>query len=138
MSTDITGTETFTNGPYQVPTDTDVGNDVFSLLEEYMERMATHSHGGADSKKITLNIEKDIHNFVRTVDLAWNIEGNDTYKAVFPTAELKDFDDTIRRFYYSTDLTNWIEFYPTIEKIDSTSYHLYANANDIDVRVVTL
>ena len=47
MPTDIPGTETYTNGPYQINDPLESGNEVFDLIEEFMERIANHSHTGA-------------------------------------------------------------------------------------------
>ena len=137
MPRDITGTETYTNGPYEIPQDSDVGNTVFQILEEYMERMATHSHSGSDSKKISLNIEKDFQTFTVGVDLFWSDQGNNVYRAQLDTPVAGSVDGNIRRFYFS-DGTTWREFFPTVEKIDNDSYYIYTNDNTINVRVVTL
>lgn len=137
MARDIVGTEDFTNGPIQIPEDTDVGNEVFDVLEQFMERLATHSHAGADSQKISLNIEKDITVFTVGVDLSWNNEGNDVYKAQLTVPVAGTFDGNIRRFYFN-DGTTWREFFPDVEKIDNSNYYIYSNDNTINVRVVTL
>jgi hypothetical protein len=137
MAEDITGTEGYTNGPIQKPSDNDVGNDVFNVLETFMDRLATHSHSGADSQKITLNIEKDFTTFTVGVDLFWTDLGNDVYRGQLTVPAGADVDNNIRRFYYN-DGTTWREFFPTVEKIDSTNYYIYSNDNTINVRVVTL
>ena len=49
MAQDIDGTGDLTNGAYQKPTATDSGSTVFSILESFMERMASHKHEGTDS-----------------------------------------------------------------------------------------
>jgi hypothetical protein len=141
MARDIVGTDTYGGGAYQIPEDTDKGNDVFSVLETYLERMATHTHGGTDSTPISLNIEKDIELFVAGSTISWNNEGNDVYKSSSletPAAGgVSSVDDNIRKFYY-TDGTTWREFFPTVEKQDSTHYFIYASTPLAQVRVVTL
>ena len=68
MPSDISGTEGFTGGAYQIPDDRDKGNDVFDTLEAFMERMANHQHTGQDSKTISLNIAKDQTEFLAGVN----------------------------------------------------------------------
>jgi hypothetical protein len=58
MAKDIGNTGSYTNGAYQIPEDDDSGSIVFSLLEDFMERIAEHNHTGGDSKSITSNFTK--------------------------------------------------------------------------------
>lgn len=58
MAKDISGTSSYSNGAYQLPQDDDSGSTVFSILEDFMERIATHDHTGSDSKSITANFSK--------------------------------------------------------------------------------
>jgi len=58
MAKDINGTSSYSNGAYQVPQDDDSGSTVFTILEEFMTRIATHDHNGVDSKKIQANFAK--------------------------------------------------------------------------------
>jgi len=134
---DITGTEGFTNGPYEIPDPKEAGNNVFNILEEFMERMATHTHVGADSNSITLNISKAVQNLTSTVDFTWDLVSTDKYRASVPTAVGANFDDNVRTYYY-VDGAEPKEFQPTIEKIDNSNYYIYSNDNTIDLKVVTI
>jgi len=58
MAQDINGTGNLTNGAYEKPTATDSGSTVFSILESFMERMASHRHDGTDSLLINKKIDK--------------------------------------------------------------------------------
>jgi hypothetical protein len=139
MPIDIVGTELYTNGPYEKPAAGDQGNTVFDILEEYMERMAVHNHDGGDSKEISLNIAKDIDTFVIGVDLVWSSLGNGEYRATIPVPGATTFDASIRKLFYApTATTVFKEFYPTVEKIDNTSFYVYSNNNQVDLKVVTL
>lgn len=136
MST-IPGTEGFTNGPYEIPDPKEAGNSVFDKLEEFMDRMATHTHSGADSNSITLNISKGVQELVNTIDFVWDLVSADKYRASVPTAVGANFDDNVRTYYYR-DGAEPKEFHPTIEKIDNSNYYIYSNDNTIDLKVVTI
>jgi len=58
MAQDINGTGDLTNGAYEKPTATDSGSTVFSILESFMERMASHKHEGTDSLLINKKLDK--------------------------------------------------------------------------------
>jgi len=137
MPSDIAGTENYSGGPYQINDPTESGNEVFDLLEEFMQRMATHSHTGQDSAIISLNIEKGVQSLVSGVDFVWDAQGNDIYRATIPVATGGTFDGNVRHYYYLNG-TEPVEFHPTIEKIDANTYYLYANDNTVDLKVITL
>lgn len=140
MAEDITGTEAFTNGAYQKPEDKDRGNDVFSVLEAFMDRMAAHSHTGADSKEISLNIEKNIATFVNGVDHTWASVSDGLYRAQLPVVVGVDYDLTIRKFFYKSGVgaDDYVEFFPKVERIDDSNYYIYSNDNALSLKVVTL
>lgn len=138
MPIDIVGTEDYTDGPYELPVSPDQGNDVFSVLEDFMNRMAVHNHDGSNSKEISLNIDKDITVFLTGVDITWNVLGNGNYRALFTMPVSATFDGNIRKFYYKIGASDYKEFYPTVEKVSASTYYIYSNDNTIDVKVVTL
>jgi hypothetical protein len=139
MPIDITGTEGFTNGPYQKPSSGDQGNTVYDTIEEFMERMANHNHDGGDSKEISLNIAKDIEVFEIGVDLVWENLSNGEYRANLPVPVATTYDASIRKFFLApTTTTDFKEFYPTVEKISNSNYYVYTNNNQVDLKVVTL
>lgn len=137
MPQDIVGTEGFTNGVYTRLKDGDRGDDIFDTLEVFMERMATHTHSGADSSSISLNIEKDITELVQGVTLFWTDLGDNNFVATIPVAAGAAYDTSIRKYFLQT-AGGYTEFYPTIEKVDAQNYLLYANEALSPIRVVTL
>jgi hypothetical protein len=139
MPIEISGTSGFTNGPYEKPADKEKGNDVFETIEEFMERMATHSHSGADSNEISLNIAKDLEEFINGVSLTWNLLGESMYRASIAVPVATTYDASIRKFLFKdAEHTEWTEFYPTVEKIDDNNFYVYSNDNTMDIKVVTL
>ena len=137
MSRNVVGTETFNGGPILIPT-TEVGSDVFDILEEFMERLGAHSHNGDDSVSISLNIQKDSQIFVTGVGLIWNLVSEGLYSASLPVPVATTYDSSIRKFFYEKSAGVFEEFYPTIERIDNNSYTIYSNDNVSSVKVVTL
>lgn len=137
MSINIVGTETFTNGPYIRPSNNDKGDVIFPLLESIIDRLATHSHSGADSNKISLNIEKDVEDLVSGATLFWVDQGNDTFRAPVAVPAGASYASSIRKFYLKR-AGNFVEFYPTTEYIDDSNYYVIANEALADLRVVTL
>lgn len=134
----VSGTESFTGGAYEIPATNDKGDTVFSLLETVLERLATHSHSGEDSNKISLNIEKDIEDLQAGVGLLWSDLGNENYRATLSVPSGTTYDTSVRKFYLHDGNGNFAEFYPTVEKIDNNQYYLYANEQLSNLRVVTL
>ena len=137
MATDISGTGGFTNGPYSKPTSGDAGNDVFSRLEDFMDRMATHTHSGADSNKISLNIEKDVTDFTIGVDLTWTSLGDGSYKAAIAVPGATTFDASVRHFFRRVGAAR-NPIFPDVVRIDNNNYEVYVNDNTIELTVVTL
>lgn len=135
----IVGTEGFTNGGYDLPDSKEQGNPVFDKLEAFMERMATHTHTGADSNSITLNIAKGVQNLTNIVDFTWDVVLGypNKYRASVPVAVGSTFDDNVRTFYYMEAGFPKI-FYPTIERIDNMNYYIISSDNTIDIKVVTI
>jgi len=148
MAIVIPGTEGYTNGAYEIPSPKEAGNDVFDILEEFMQRIANHSHTGADSKNISLNIEKSVDEFDFTslsAPYTWNefdpVNQPSTYRALLPINSKATGVDENVRFYYYREFRASSEpkrFYPTIEKYDNSNYYIYVNDNTIDIRVVTI
>lgn len=135
MPQDITGTENFTSGVYEKPSSKDTGDIWTDIIETFMDRMANHSHSGADSKKITLNIAKLVQDLTSGVDFTWSDLGDDVYEATIDFTSPATYDDNIRKYYY-LDGANYVEFYPTVEKVDSDTIKLRSNKNGFDLRIV--
>jgi len=143
----IDGTENFTNGPYEIPDSKETGNSVFDKLEEFMERMATHTHNGSDSNSITLNISKAIQDLENTVDFTWTLVSPGRYRALVDVAVGSTFDDNVRTYYYRVAGGPPQQFYPTIERQSNTQYYLYTNTvripltepqDNVNLRIVTI
>ena len=146
MAVDISGTSTLTGGVYQKPTISDSGSEVFDILETFMERMAAHSHSGADSLGINVTLTKTSYeaaaedtdwsgadaNGNKYVDIAITssshyLMGGDGITAT-PT-------DITRDFYYladnvdSTGDRGHVRFYPDIEWQGATGSSLRITTN---------
>jgi hypothetical protein len=134
MAQDIPGTNILTNGPYQIPSPKEKGNDIADIIEGFFERMANHSHTGADSKSISLNFTKEVQSLLIGTNLSWVAQSNGSYRAQV-TLPVVATNDNMRRFFYE-DGGNYIEFFPTQEPIDATNYYIFSNDNTINVRVV--
>lgn len=138
MPENIIGTEGYTNGPILKPSDKDQGpNEVFSTLETYLERLATHSHTGADSKEISVNFSKSTQDFAETTDYTWDDQGNSISRATI-TINTPATETNLRQYFYkSPTQTEWTQFNPDVERINATSYYLYLNDTSVDeLRVV--
>jgi hypothetical protein len=135
MPIDIPGTATYTNGVYQKPASKDTGDIWTDVIESFIERIATHSHSGADSKKISLNIAKLPQDITAGIDFTWNNLGNDVYEASIDLLAPATYDLNIRKYYY-LDGADYVEFYPTVEKVDSDTILLRSNKNGFDLRII--
>lgn len=139
MSRVIAGTENFGNGAYIMPTDDDTGNSVFADLETMLERLATHSHTGFDSKSISLNFTKLVEEYLFTGGLTWVSVGNGIYRATIVINSIDaNYYDNLRTIFYKDASTNfqWEEFNPRTELISANSYYIYSNDNGIELRTV--
>lgn len=140
MPQTIVGTETFTNGAYERPVSGDQGNeDIFAILEAFMDRMAPHTHDGSDSSEINLNVSKEIQILTIGTNLTWLDELNGNYKAVLPVPPPATFDDNQKFFYISRDSgATYERFYPSLNRLTATTYEVFSNDNTVDLKVVTL
>lgn len=146
MATNIAGTEIFTNGPYQKPEAGDAGDEWATVLEGLIDRITTHSHQGADSKTLTLNISRDTQDLSTAGTLTWTpiLEGPATTGYESNTIDmtqaapsgLATFDGNTRHFYKLTTGGYYVEFYPTIEKITATTYKIITNEAIATIRII--
>jgi len=139
MGTVIPGTETY-QPPYELPDPLEQGDDLWVILEDFINRIATHSHDGGDSKKISLNIEKDVALYEVNTDFTWNVYNNGRYRAQINLGVVPDFDLNLRSYFASEDSgVTYNEFYPTIERISNKSFYLYTNTDAItNIKIVSL
>ena len=135
MPIDITGTETFTKGAYQKPASKDTGDVWTDVIEEALERLANHSHSGAHSKKITLNIEKEVQLLSNGVDISYVDTGYNVYEIEFDLPLVADYDSNIRKYYY-LDGAEYKEFFPTTEKVSSSRMKLRTSKNGFDLKII--
>ena len=136
MATNITGTEGFVNGAIKLPSAKDSGSDVFQTLEDFMTRLAAHTHEGNDSKIINRNLIKDTFptdaatsDWTNTSDYANT--GNKYVTTTITTQSLGLRSDasvagstiqniTVKFYYYATSVPGTggighVEFFPDYE-----------------------
>ena len=137
MSRAVTGTSLYGNGSYIMPTDDDVGNDVFALLETYLERLALHDHTGDDSISISLNFTKISEDYVVGVALTWSLVADGVYRALVSISDLTPtYDGNLRTMFYQVGGGDWIGFNPRVERVSNTTYYVYSNDNTMNLRTV--
>jgi hypothetical protein len=135
MATEIPG-QSHTN-KYSIPDALDNGVEYAETIEDFMIRMAKHTHSGIDSAAISLNITKDVTDFESGVDIIWSEIGNDVYEAVVPYATGSAYDTHVRHFFAEVD-GKWIPFYPETQEYLVASYKVYSNQPTQNLRVVTI
>ena len=158
MPENITGTENFTSGPIQKPATNESGNDVFSVIETFMERLSNHQHTGAHSKEINVNIDKareiwilgtpDSGNTPTEKQLAW-VSATDSYGSYVATlshvAGATNTSNHVLFFYIRNSSTasngtnRWVPWDPPVHPNPSNTsqYYVYCNDNTSEVKVVT-
>jgi hypothetical protein len=140
MSTIIQGTENYSDGPFYLPSSKEKGDALFTLLEDFINRMAVHNHQGADSIPISSNFNINYQNFEAGIDFSWVAVPSFTgrYSANITLINLL-IDNTERIFYFATDGgTVYQQFYPTYEKLTANSIKLYSIDNTItDIRIAS-
>ena len=126
MAQDIPGTSTLTGGVYQKPTISDSGSEVFDILETFMERMAAHSHSGADSLGINVTLTKTPYEGLASAFVGPDSNGNKYVDIDITSSSHYLFDsegdptNITRDFYYladnvdSTGDAGHIRFYPDL------------------------
>lgn len=160
MAEDIAGTTSFTNGAYEIPTDKDTGDDWADIIETFMTRLSAHSHTGADSNVISLNIEKGSQELTLQDGVVWQSVGNGIYRAVIPvaiaTSGTYTYENTAKSYFFRVNETEyevlngagsfatdgvdseWAEFNPETQDINGSTYNLFSNDNLLDIKVITV
>jgi len=139
MATEIVGTSTYNNGPYYLPDSKDSGDPLFSVLEDFINRIAIHNHDGDDSKVITAQFEKSYQEFTGGVHYTWTeIASTGRYYCAF-TLTGNEIDTHERQFYTSIDAgVTYEQFFPSWEKVSANQIKLYSIDNNIDkIKVVS-
>ena len=128
---------------YSLPTAQDRGAIVWDALEDFIERMASHTHTGVDSPEISLNISKQIDEYESGTDFNWvEIGDSGNFTATFNLAANVNLTSNIHRFFNRrSGESSYTEFYPRLEIISTASktIKIYSNRSDIDfIKVVSM
>jgi endo-beta-N-acetylglucosaminidase D len=129
MPENITGTTGFTAGAYRKPSSKDSGSEVFTVLEEFMTRIASHTHDGVDSEIInrtvsktayentgTLSFETDSTTGQKTVDISISSAAHQINKGGSGTAA----NALAFTYWYYVDVIvanngpGWVQFFPDV------------------------
>jgi len=129
MATTIPGTELFTGGAFELP---DPGEDGLSwalVLEDFIRRLATHTHNGVSSADIVININK-IEQLSPTIIPAMTFSETLPNSGVFISTDIPipggALITSLRRFYY-LDGPDYTEFYPTNIYVSAGIYRIQTN-----------
>ena len=133
MPIDIGGTENFGGGAYQVPIDKDKGNDVFVAIEDFMRRMAVHTHTGQNASEISLNFTKEIDTLVVGQNIVWNYTTEGDFEAAISLPAVVGHNHERRFYRVITGVST--EIFPDQEYFDATTYKITAN-EATDLRIV--
>lgn len=140
MATEIPNTNTYSGGAYYLPDPTDSGDaDLWSHLEDFINRMAVHNHSGNDSKVITAQFEKSYQEFVSGVNYVWTeISSTGRYECTI-TLTGNEIDVHERQFYASIDSgITYKQTYFSWDKTSSNQIKIYSIDNNIDkIKIVS-
>ena len=141
MAKDIPNTSDLTNGAYEQPTGVDNGPAFSKIVTDFMKRMATHTHTGADSKAASLP-QKISEIFLASTLTFTQDSSSKRYSTVLVFSSI-DISNNNAQFYYKETAdasveSSWIRFYPSeLRAYDGTSITLQGlSRNDIDIRVI--
>ena len=135
MATEIAG-QSHTN-KYSIPDALDNGVEYADTIEDFLTRMANHTHAGVDSASISLNIAKSVVDFVSGTDITWSSLSDGMYEAVVPYPSGGAYDTHTRTFLTSIS-GSWVPFYPRTEAYLTASYKVFSNQPTQDLRVITI
>lgn len=130
MASVISGTEDLTNGSFSLPDAGDDGEVWAAALEDFISRMATHTHNGSDSKDIVIDVNKVEVEYIEGTNNTFTETGVGT--GVFESGDLSTpavpspTSPTVTRFYY-LDGVSYIEFFPTYRFTTPTSIRIQTN-----------
>jgi len=127
---------------YTVPVQDDDGDEFGESIEDFMKRMAAHSHDNITSNPIGVNINKDetILNVSEPTEISWVNDGNgNMYTIVNAAVGSTKLSNNFRKYYIGSEAgETWEEFNPKITWLTDTTYRLYSNINDKDIKVYTI
>jgi len=142
MPENITGTTGFTGGAIQKPSSKDSGSTVFNTLEEFMERLAAHTHDGVDSENISRTVSKTPYFTVGSLGTTGGDQGivsiddtifSNTYvdvSVVLETLQPGTNNHVTYSFWYFSTAEGtsggWIQFHPDIDW-DGARLRIYTN-----------
>lgn len=122
--------QTLTYG-YQLPEDQDKGPIVFPALAADIQQLNDHDHDGINSTKLDRKALDSISQALSAAD--WVLVAGGLYRqAVTMPAGLTYGTLGITAFLNATGH----QWYPNIEKINTTSFYIYINDNTLDVDVL--
>lgn len=103
---------------YKIPTQTDNGDQFGLVIEDFMERMANHTHNGDDSPVLNATIEKKTEIFTN-----WS-PVSDGYEMTINTASGTSMSSKVIREFYLTngadDADGWFTNATTLIRIHPT------------------
>ena len=141
MAQDIDGTSGLTNGAYQKPTSVDNGTKFSAIVVDFMERMAIHTHSGANALTATLPSSAKETTAKVSGDFS-AVSGKGLFTTTITLLNLDARNSNIGYYYNLTPAddtpANWIQFYPDVS-VDATGkiLTLTVNRNDIaQIRVI--
>ena len=145
MPENITGTTGFTAGAYRKPSNKDSGSEVFDILEEFMTRIAPHTHDGVDSEIINRTVTKSAYENTGTltfsddsttgqkyVEITINTAAHQVNKGGAGTAA----NSISYSFWYYTDVVasgqgpGWTQFGPDISWTASSVVRIMTNISE--------
>lgn len=106
--------------------------DWWDQLEDNIDQTNSHDHDGTDSEKIAA---KNITKSTSTIAAAdWGSDaGGATYSATITMPAGHEFDNAVMLIY---DTDNGDQIYPSLAKVNSTSYTITVNDNTLNLKVI--
>lgn len=115
---------------YQIPEDGDKGNEVFPALVDDLEQLDEHDHDGVNSAALTRTAMASTTQSLSAGDWSATSGGNYRQLVAMPAGLLYNTMSMTFR------LANGDPYFPTVEKVSSTSFYVYINDNTQDVTVL--
>lgn len=142
MATEISG-QTHSD-KYQIPDALDNGVEFATTIENFMTKMAKHTHNGVTSADISLNIKKTIKEYVPSGGvltgeqefITWSILANGIYTSIIPLADT-NYDLNVRLFFVEK-AGLWIPAQLKTTFINATTFTIYSNQPTLKLRVVSI
>jgi len=127
--------QTLTYGFFK-PQNGDKGSVFWSALEANFQQLNDHTHNGTDSPQLAAA------SFGSTVQLlpasGWTTidAATSVYRQLVTLPGALQFDDVHILFFINSGGDSGYQFYPTLQKVSSSTYYIFANNATIDVKAV--